>query len=211
MAFLAFEGIDGCGKSTLIAKLQAYLQSKGTSVYLTREPGGTPLAEEIRELIIRRDGEAPNPRAEILLYEAARSQHVEKVIKPQLSEGVWVLSDRFTASSLAFQAGGRGLDEDSITYLNNYAVNGCQPDFNVLLDLTVEGAEKRRQTRTHESGQQPDRFEVEEQDFHNRVRDHYLMQAKESPSHWIVLEARFTPEEIFNNLLTQLRLRSWLD
>ena len=210
MAFLAFEGIDGCGKSTLISRLEVFLRKMGVDVYLTREPGGTPLAEELREIIIRKGEEIPHSRTELLLYEAARAQHVECVIKPHLKKGTWVLSDRFTASSLAFQCGGRSIDEQIVNWLNEYAVDGCTPDLNVLLDLDIHEAHSRRLLRTQNGGLEFDRFELEKEAFHQRVRDHYLKQAQKDPKHWIVLDASASPEIIFDNLITELRTRSWL-
>lgn len=210
MAFLVFEGIDGCGKSTLIGKLKAELESQGKDCYLTREPGGTPLAEEIRTMIIRKAEEIPHPRTEILLYVAARAQHVEQVIRPKVEQGTWVLSDRFTASSVAFQSGGRGLKIEDIHWLNNFAIGGMKPELNVLLDLEPEVAAERRSQR-EAGGQEADRFELEKMEFHRSVRESYLQQAKENPQDWLVLNANKTPEALFEDLMTSLKEHKWLN
>ncbi len=204
MAFIVFEGIDGSGKTTLIQKVGDWLKSKGQAATLTREPGGTKLGQEIRELLLRTKGEAPVPRAELLLYEADRAQHVETVIRPALQRGEWVLCDRFTASTVAFQCGGRGLDLSDIETLNSYAVAGCQPDLFVLLDLDVDKSFQRRQGRTQRSGVEQDRFEKEEQNFHQRVRESYLKQAKQNPNSWLVLDATLRPDEILASCLGAL-------
>lgn len=138
MAFLVFEGLDGAGKSTLISGVENHLKALGQKVHLTREPGGTPLGEEIRQQLLRVEGDTPVPRAEMLLYEAARAQHVDRVIRPGLAEGKWILCDRFAPSTVAFQVGGRGLDRTAIDYLNSYATDGLLPDLVVLVDLPVE-------------------------------------------------------------------------
>lgn len=210
MSFLAFEGIDGSGKTTLIQKLKAHLKEKNIESLLTREPGGTKLAEEIRHLLIRTDGEAPVPRAELLLYEAARAQHVDKVILPALKDGIWVLCDRFYASTTAFQSAGRSIDQRQVDWLNSYAINGCEPEAWVLLDLTVEESAKRMSKRNNDHGSQLDRFELEKSDFHNKVRNSYLEQAKSNPEKWIILDATLTPDEVYEELLKQLQTKGLL-
>lgn len=202
MAFIVFEGIDGSGKSTLVRKLNEYLVSKGISCVLTREPGGTELAEELRHIIIRTDKEAPTPRTELLLYEAARAQHVDKFIQPNLDQGNWVISDRFSASTYAFQAGGRELKDQDIHWLNNFATNGLEPDLWVLLDLPITEAEKRMGKRLEE-GQQKDRFEQEKQDFHQRVRDAYLSLSKDKDN-WLILDSTQTPDDLYEQLRSHL-------
>ena len=121
--FLVFEGLDGAGKSTLIQGLASYLEKSGQAFHLTREPGGTPLGEEIRKMLITPSENAPTPRTELLLYEAGRAQHVDKVIRPFLKKGHWVISDRYSASTIAFQAGGRTIDLDEIRQLNDFATD----------------------------------------------------------------------------------------
>ncbi len=210
MAFLVFEGLDGSGKSTLIEHLAGELKRRGCDLVLTREPGGTAMAEDIRKLLLRVDGETPVARAELLLYEAARAQHVERVIRPALAAGLWVVCDRFTASSVAFQCYGRELERTAVDWLNKYAVAGIEPDLFILLDLPVEKSLERRQARTVGTGVEDDRFEKEKQVFHEAVRRGYLAQANEDPQQWLVLDAQRTQNELFDDLMLHLTSRSWL-
>ncbi len=210
MAFIVFEGLDGSGKTSLIQGLVRALEASGTSVITTREPGGTPLAEEIRELLIRTTGEAPHPRTELLLYEAGRAQHVENTIKPALARKSWILCDRFTASSVAFQCGGRGISNTDVDWLNHYATAGLQPDLNVLLDLTVEESERRREGRNNATGSQNDRFESEAREFHERVRKSYLSQASGAPTRWLILDSAQKPEALLLALIAYLKEKKWL-
>ncbi|MCB0414967.1 MAG: dTMP kinase [Bdellovibrionales bacterium] len=211
MAFLVFEGIDGAGKSTLIQGLEEVFRQREISYLVTREPGGTPLAEEIRHLLLKIDQDPPVARTELLLYQASRAQHVEKVIRPQLERGGWVLCDRYTYSSLAFQAGGRGLEEGSISWLNNYATQGLEAHLVILLDLTVEESQRRQMKRCQEKGVELDRFEQEKEQFHIKVRDHYLKQAGANSERWLIVDATLSPDEILHRVLTELRSRQWLD
>jgi dTMP kinase len=213
-AFLVFEGLDGSGKSTLIQKLSIELKSRGRGFRLTREPGGTPLAEDIRRLLLRTDAEVPVAATELLLYAASRAQHVAHVIKPTLEAGEWVLCDRFIASSVAFQCFARGLPRKDVDWLNTFACQGVKPDLTILLDLTVEQSRKR-QERRQGAGQQPDdpkgdRMERESIAFHENVRRGYLEQAKEDPKAWLVLDANQTPDEMKARVLTELEARGWL-
>ncbi|MFK8137611.1 MAG: dTMP kinase [Bdellovibrionales bacterium] len=209
MSFIVFEGIDGAGKSSLMKTLKTVLSQKNISFIETREPGGTPLAEELRELIIQVRSDSPTPRAELLMYAAARAQHVDKLIQPKLDEGQWVISDRFTGSTCAFQKGGRNLSESDIQWLNSYATNGLKPDLNILLDLSVEESENRRKKRVEETGVEQDRFEQEQKDFHQRVRDAYLNLAKVE-SNWLVLNASLSQEKLAEEMISQLERRGIL-
>lgn len=206
MRFLAFEGLDGSGKSTLINGLRAEFEKRSIGFVLTREPGGTELGDEIRELLLRVKGEAPIPRAEALLYQAGRAQHVERLIRPALAEKKWVLSDRYAASSVAFQAGGRAINRMQIDWLNDFATGGLQPDLYVLLDLTVEESLRRLEKR----GQEADRFEREQKKFHESVRQTYLSLAKERPQSWLVLSASDKSEDLLAQLLKTLQEKKWL-
>lgn len=210
MFFLAFEGLDGSGKSSLMNQLQNYLNVKNISFIQTREPGGTAIGEALRNIILSKNTEIPSPRTELLLYEASRSQHVDLIIKPALEKKQWVLCDRFTASSLAFQAGGRQISEEQVNWLNNFATNSLSPDLNILLDLTVEESQRRRQKRTAEFGDAEDRMESEAEIFHRRVRDGFLKQSSEKPDKWLVLEASQTQEQLFQKLIQELKGRKWL-
>lgn len=192
--------------------LEAELSKRGISFHRTREPGGTPLGEEIRDIILRKTSDrVPVPRAELLLYEVSRAQHVDEVIKPQLAQGAWVLSDRFSASSVAFQAGGRAISEQDVVMLNNFATAGLKADLTILLDLTVEESRRRQSQRTSQTGEGADRIESEKDSFHQRVRDSFLKQAKADPQGWQILDARQSTEEMLKILLQTLKERKWLD
>lgn len=210
MAFLVFEGVDGAGKSSLIQKLIQELKNQSITVDLTREPGGTELGEELRQILLRTTGDTPVPRTELLLYEAIRAQHVEKRIRPKLDAGQWVISDRFTASSIAFQGGGRAITRIEIEWLNDFATHGLKPDLTVLLDLPVEESLKRIQKRIQETGVVEDRFEQEQKSFHQAVRDTYLSIAKENKSPWLVLDAAQTPEVLYSQLKEFLLQKKFL-
>ena len=210
MFFLAFEGLDGSGKSTLIDQVQSYLNQNNIQFIKTREPGGTSIGDKLRNLILAKEVEVPTPRAELLLYEAIRAQHVDLVIKPALKNKQWVLCDRFTASSIAFQAGGRQISEDQVHWLNDFATNSLKPDLNILLDLSVEESQKRRQKRESEIDEPEDRIESESQAFHQRVREGFLRQAVKNPQEWLVLNASLTSQEIYFTLINELKGRKWL-
>lgn len=210
MFFLAFEGLDGSGKSTLIDQVQSYLNQNNIQFIKTREPGGTSIGDKLRNLILAKEVEVPTPRAELLLYEAIRAQHVDLVIKPALKNKQWVLCDRFTASSIAFQAGGRQISEDQVHWLNDFATNSLKPDLNILLDLSVEESQKRRQKRESEIDEPEDRIESESQAFHQRVREGFLKQVVINPQEWLVLNASLTSQEIYFTLINELKGRKWL-
>lgn len=208
-AFLVFEGLDGSGKSTLIQGLSAELKRRGQDFVVTREPGGTPLAEDIRKLLLRTENEVPVAEAELLLYAASRAQHVARVIRPALDRGEWVLCDRFTASSVAFQCFARGLSRETVDWLNHFAVQGNWPNLTILLDLDVRES-RRRQGRRSESGSEADRMEREAEEFHESVRAGYLAQAKEQPQDWFVVDANLPPEEIQAEVIRKLESSGWL-
>lgn len=211
MKFLAFEGLDGSGKSSLMLAVEKELTAQGIRLHRTREPGGTLLGEDIRDLILqKKEGRAPVSKAELLLYEADRAQHVETVIKPRLGAGHWVLSDRFAASSVAFQAGGRNISEEDVQWLNKFATSDLKPDLYILLDVTVEESRRRRQTRASASGEKEDRIESEADEFHQRVRQGFLKQSQQDPKRWLVLDATMTTEEMLSKTLSELRQRKWL-
>jgi dTMP kinase len=206
MPFLAFEGLDGSGKSTLINGLKAEFEKRKIAFITTREPGGTSLGDEIRQLLLRVKGEAPVARCEALLYQAGRAQHVEQVIRPALAAKKWVLSDRFDASSVAFQAGGRAISREQIEWLNDFSTHGVKPDLYVLLDLSVEESLRRLQGRDQEA----DRFEREAKEFHIKVRDAYLAMAASKPDRWLVLSAADRPQELLEKLMGASRSGKWL-
>jgi dTMP kinase len=210
MPFIVFEGLDGSGKSSLMTSLEEAIKTRGDRYVRTREPGGTELGDEIRDMILRTHGNPPTPRTELLLYEASRAQHVDLVIRPALKEGAWVLCDRFAASSIAFQAGGREISEEWVSELNQFATDGVMPELTILLDLSVEESRRRRHKRESASGVHQDRIESEADSFHEKVRQSFLKQAAENPESWLVLNAAATPEELKEQLLTNLRSRGWL-
>jgi dTMP kinase len=207
--FLVFEGLDGSGKSTLINAVSLELKNRGLRFQITREPGGTPMAEEIRKIILRCEGETPVPPTELLLYAASRAQHVEIVIKPALNRGEWVLCDRFSASTVSFQCFARGLNRVDIDWLNRYAQQGLEPDLYILLDLSVEESAKR-QTGRQAQGQNSDRMEREAKSFHQKVREGYLAQATEQPQNWLVLDAAQSPARMAEQVMACFRERQWL-
>lgn len=178
--FIVFEGGDGAGKSTQARILHRRLQGQGYACLYTREPGGTPVGESVRRWLKRQQHRAP--LSELLLFEAARAQLIESVIQPALRAGINVISDRYTASTVAYQGYGRGLDLKLIQRLNQAASVGLMPDVTVLLDLPVEVAKARRR------GDGGDPFETATLEFHRRVREGYLAQAQANPLGWLVLD-----------------------
>ena len=206
MRFIAFEGLDGSGKSTLMRGLESVLGDRGIDFVRTREPGGTPLGDDVRGLLLRDGRDVPVPRAEALLYQAGRAQHVDTVIKPALNAKRWVLSDRYAASSVAFQAGGRTIAGKSIEWLNQFSTAGLKPHLYVLLDLTVDASARRRAGRSRRA----DRFEREADDFHGRVRRAYLKMAKADPKRWLILDAGVSRPKLLDALAAELKRRKWL-
>lgn len=187
--FITFEGMDGAGKSTQIARTADWLRAHGHTVLLTREPGGTPLGESLRGLLLH---EAMHPDTEALLMFAARREHLAQVIEPALARGDWVLCDRFTDASFAYQGGGRGLDSARLEALEDWVQRGLQPGLTLLFDLPCEVAAQRLAA----SGGDPDRFEREQSDFFNRVRAAYLARAQADPGRMQVLDAARSPQEV---------------
>lgn len=210
MAFIVFEGLDGSGKSTLMSRLSQTLKDRKIDHDLTREPGGTELGDKLRELIIKKGSDAPTSRAELLMYEASRTQLVETWIKPRLEKRRWVLSDRFAASSLAFQAGGRNIKEADVLWLNQFATFGLEPDLYILLDITVEESKRRRKQRQDSTGVGEDRIEAEKDDFHTRVREGFLKLAKQNPKQWFVVSAELQTEKMLEQVLQRLKEHAWL-
>ncbi len=209
MFFVVFEGLDGSGKSSLMKRLCESLLKQNQPVIMTREPGGTPLGDEIRDIILKQQNEPPTDRAELLLYQASRAQHVDKVIRPALAEKKWILCDRFSASSVAFQGGGRGLSTEQVEWLNRFSTQDLNASLTVLLDLSVEESKKRRTGRSSTTGLAEDRIEAEAESFHEKVRQSFLTQAKNSVD-WLVLDASKTPDELFQILMNHLRGLKWL-
>ena len=183
--FITLEGIEGAGKSTLLLAVAQALQARGLTVCTTREPGGTPLAEAIRQLVLERRAGGMSPATELLLMFAARASHVAERIEPALARGEWVLCDRFTDASRAYQGGGRGMGTDAIESLAAVAHPRLTPDLTLLLDLPVEAGLMRAKGRK-DGG---DRFEDEAAAFFGRVRERYLQLAAGEPKRFRVLDA----------------------
>lgn len=208
MCFIVFEGLDGAGKSTLIREVQNFLLKQSYEVLTTREPGGTYLGDELRQIILRKTGESPLPRTELLLYEAIRAQHVEAVILPALAQKKWVLCDRFTASSIAFQSGGRSISQDQVVWLNQFATAGLNPHLTILLDITESESRRRREQRENQGGEALDRIESENASFHEKVRQSFLEQSR-SPD-WLCLSAQDSVTVLLEKVISELRGRKWL-
>ena len=194
--FITFEGGEGCGKSTQIRLLAERLRSAGKEVLLTREPGGTELAEKIRTLVREESNDPPNCRAETLLFLASRAQVVENVIRPALASGSWVLCDRFADSTFAYQGFGRGLDLGEIKRINAFATGGLVPDRTILLDVSPEVSEKRLRAREAATNTDADRMEKAGDDFHSRLKRGFLELAAAEPERFAVISADGSVEEV---------------
>ena len=203
--FITVEGGEGAGKTTVLKALVAALQAAGDEVVLTREPGGTPLAEHIRDLLLSTAHEAPVAKAELLLMFAARAQHVAYTIMPALNRGAWVLSDRFTDSSFAYQGGGRGLPAALIEAIERHAV-GIVPGLTLLLDLPVaQGRERTRGRELALGGHGPDRIESEQDAFFERVREAYRARAQADPNRFRVIDASRPAADVATEAVALLR------
>jgi dTMP kinase len=187
--FITFEGIDGAGKTTHIDALADALQQRGCHVLRTREPGGTPLAETLRELVLHRPMDA---LTEALAVFAARRDHVVQVIRPALADGHTVICDRFADASFAYQGGGNGCPWDVLLTLERWVVGDTQPDLTLLFDLPAEEAARRRA-----AARSPDRFEAQDSDFFERVRQAYLRRAEAAPARFAPIDARQTPAQVW--------------
>jgi dTMP kinase len=177
--FITLEGIEGCGKSTQLPLLKAWLEEKGNTVTATREPGGTPLGERIRELVLTTSTEEISPECELLLMFAARATHISNLIRPALERGDWVLCDRFTDATFAYQGAGRGLPEQHIRYLQTQVQGDLQPDLTLLIDVPVALGLRRARARRGDAVR--DRFEREQEEFFTRVRESFLARARAEP------------------------------
>jgi dTMP kinase len=195
--FVVFEGGDGTGKSTQARQVAAELESRGLTVLLTREPGGTPIAEALRSLVLDPAHAPVDPRTEALLYATARSSHVHQVVLPALQRGEVVVCDRFVDSSLAYQGAARGLGIDSVARLNAFGTEGLAPDLTVVLDAPAELGRTRRGERT--GGE--DRLEAEPDTFHDAVRRVFLEIAAQAPERYLVLDAQREPNDLTQTVL----------
>ena len=182
--FITIDGLEGAGKSTQIDFIKKYLSDRNRDVFLTREPGGTDLGERLRALLLDKNIDAMNPDTELLLMFAARNEHVKKVIVPKLEQGVWVISDRFTDASYAYQGGGRGISLERIGELEKWTLQDFVPDMTFLLDLDVELGLSRVEQRGDK-----DRFEEEHKDFFNKVREIFSNRASKYPERIKLIDA----------------------
>ena len=209
MSFLAFEGIDGSGKSTLIKALSEDLQKRGLQPVITREPGGTFVGQKIRTVLLEKTSHPPDPYTEILLYYADRQQHISEVIKPALQKGTFLISDRYWASTFAYQCGGRQVDENFVSYIHEKVCeSSCDPDLWILLDLPVEESLKRL---AKNKGEDRDRFELEKKDFHQRIKDYYLKLSQKNPESWLVLDAAQETQKLLEKVLSRLEKQGRLE
>jgi dTMP kinase len=190
--FITLEGVDGAGKSTHIPRIAQLLEAQGREVLLTREPGGTPLGEKLRELLLH---ESMHPETESLLMFAARREHIEQVIRPALERGVYVISDRFTDASFAYQCGGRGVDAGKIAQLEQWVQGELQPDLTLLFDVPVSVSTQRLA-----GARNPDRFEKENAVFFERIRQAYLKRAKQFPHRFRIIDSGKSISEIHSKL-----------
>ncbi|RPI47963.1 MAG: dTMP kinase [Betaproteobacteria bacterium] len=186
--FITLEGVDGAGKSSFVPWIEQRLRAAGRPVLVTREPGGTPAGEQLRSILLHGD---VRPETEVLLLFAARKEHLDKVILPALRAGTWVLCDRFTDATFAYQGSGRGVDREHIAHLERWIQGGVQPDLTILFDLPVDVARARSASARH-----PDRFESEQMDFFDRVRAGYRMRATADPGRIRVIDASRSMSEV---------------
>ena len=189
--FITLEGPDGSGKSTQAQLLTVFLRQQGYTVLLTREPGGTPIGEQVRSILNNLENTAMHPRTEILLFQASRAQHVEELIKPHLNKGDLVICDRYADSTLAYQGYGHQVDIAALRQVVEYATSGLKPDLTLLLDLEVEIGLKRRR-----GGGDWNRLDAYGLAFHKRVRDGYYRLMNEEPERWVLIDAAQTPEQV---------------
>ena len=198
--FIAFEGGDGAGKSTQAARLAEALESRGRTVLRTREPGGTPIGEKLRSLVLDHGHGHIDAHTEALIFAASRAAHASQVIRPALERGEIVLTDRYIDSSVAYQGAGRGLGEDAVRSLNEWATSGLQPHLTVLLD--VDPAVGRRRRTAGDAAE--DRLESEADDFHTRIRGAFLELAHSRPGSYLVLPAHRPVQELAAQILERV-------
>ncbi len=206
--FITFEGIEGCGKTSQIKLLAERLESDGHHVVLTREPGGCPIADKIRSILLDAENSSICPMTELLLYAAARAQHINEVISPSLESGCVVLCDRFADATAAYQCFGRGIDRNTIDALKSMACRSVWPDLTVLIDCDPEtGLSRARQRIESSNGPREERFELESLEFHRRVRNGYLALAQQEPERFITVDGNGSVSEISDLILQQVQKR----
>lgn len=198
--FITFEGGEGAGKSTQIRRLAARLEGAGLKVVTTREPGGTPAAEAVRDLLLSGRAAAMGPEGEAMLFAAARADHVQRVIRPALAAGDWVLSDRFTDSTRVYQGAEGKVPSETLDALERAAVGPTRPDLTVILDLPAEIGLRRVRARQTATGDGPDRFDSDELALHERRRQAYLALAVGDPARYVVVDASRSEEEVADEI-----------
>lgn len=210
--FVTVEGIEGVGKTTQIARISKALSDRAIAHVVTREPGGTPLAEQIRDLVLPARGEGMPDAAELLLMFAARAVHLLNLIEPNLAAGRWVLCDRFTDATYAYQGAGRGLAEDSIRQLEALVQGKRRPDLTLLLDGPVRvGLQRARQRNASgDLKREVDRFEAQRTEFFERVRACYLARAAAEPKRMVVIDADRPVDEVTAQIIAELQRRTWI-
>lgn len=203
--FITFEGPEGGGKSTHVRELAEQLRAEGKTVLVTREPGGTRLAELIRGLVREEVEDPPVTRCEVLLFIAARAQVVSEVIRPALARGEWVICDRFADSTFAYQGYGRGIDVGLLKNFNDFATEGLVPDLTILLDVPPEISKARLAERQAATATSADRIEQAGDMFHRRLRDGFLELAKAEPDRFVVIDSSGPREEVSDRVWTAVR------
>lgn len=197
--FITVEGTEGVGKSTNMAFIENWLKQSGKELVITREPGGTELGEKLREVLLDAKEQSMCDDTELLLMFAARAQHLQEVILPALESGKWVLCDRFTDSTYAYQGGGRGIEFSRIAELEQWVQGERRPDMTIILDLPVEVGLERAGNRST-----PDRFELEKHDFFNNVRNAFLARATENPTRYAIIDASPSVDEVQQSIQSVL-------
>lgn len=190
--FITFEGGEGTGKSTQARRLSEALQARGIANIVTREPGGSPGAEDIRKLLVQGERERWEPVTETLLLFAARSDHIARTIRPALESGTWVICDRFTDSTYAYQGAGRGVDADLIYRIEQAAIGDFRPDLTLILDVSVDEAFGRIEDRAHAEN----RFETFDRAFHERLHRYFRQLAQREPGRCVLIDSRGAPEQV---------------
>jgi dTMP kinase len=206
--FITLEGIEGVGKSTQVARLSAALKERGIEHVVTREPGGTPLAEKIRQLVLQSNDEVVPPSAELLLMFAARAVHLSNLIQPSLQDGCWVLCDRFTDATYAYQGGGRGMDTADIVRLEAMVQGTLRPDLTLLLEAPIGQSLQRARKRNADTP--TDRFEAERAEFFERVAAAYRARAESQPQRVVRIDAAQSADAVTSSILDVLKKRSWI-
>jgi dTMP kinase len=206
--FVTLEGIEGVGKTTQVARLSAALNQRAIAHVTTREPGGTPLAESIRQVVLTAGEEALSPTAELLLMYAARAVHLENLVEPNLRADRWVICDRFTDATYAYQGGGRRMRAEDIRDLERMVQGARRPDLTILLDAPV--AEALARARERNTGSVADRFERERSEFFERVREVYRARAAAEPQRIAVIDATQSADQVTARIVAQLKERSWI-